>query len=75
MRVQIVIDVDIEDIDFEGLRISSDVVQTEAWGQLATHTEWECDWERAVFNGQEVEVLDYDEAVTYLIDRERHGDV
>jgi hypothetical protein len=75
MRVQIVIDVDIEDVDFEGLRISSDVVQTEAWGQLATHTEWECDWERAVFNGQEVEVLDYDEAVIYLIDRERYGDV
>ena len=75
MRVQIVIDVDIEDIDFEGLRISSDVVETEAWGQLATHTEWECDWERAVFNGQEVEVLDYDDAVTYLIDRERYGDV
>lgn len=75
MRASIVIQVDIEDIDFQGLTISSDVVQTEAWGQLATHTEWECDWDRAMYDGQEVEVLDYDEAVTYLLDRERYGDV
>lgn len=73
MKVSIVLEVDIDDLEFERLAISSSVEKSEAWGQVATHTEWEVDWDDVKYDGQSVELLDYDRAVDYLLDQERYG--
>ncbi len=75
MKIEVIVQIDIEDLVFEGLKISSDVVQSEAWGQIATHTEWECEWDRVLYNGNEVELVDDSWAINYLLDRERYEDV
>lgn len=73
MKVSIVLEVDIDDLDFDRLMISSSIESSEAWGRVATHTEWDVDWDDVKYNGQSVELLDYDRAVDYLLDRERYG--
>jgi hypothetical protein len=73
MKVSIVLEVDIEDLEFERLMISSSIDSSEYWGNVATHTEWDVDWDDVKYDGQSVELLDYDRVVDYLLDRERYG--
>lgn len=73
MKVSIVLEVDVEDLEFERLMISSSIESSEYWGNVATHTEWDVDWDDVKYDGQSVELLDYDRAVDYLLDRERYG--
>lgn len=73
MKVSIVLEVDIDDLEFDRLMISSSIESSEYWGSVATHTEWDVDWDDVKYNGQSVELLDYDRAVDYLLDQERYG--
>jgi len=69
MKVRIQLEVEVSEIDFDGINIEIDHDSTEAWGRVAFTRTVECDWLSAKWNGIECEVIDDDKAATYLIEQ------
>lgn len=74
MKVRIEIEVDVSELEFHGLQITSETDSSEAWGRRESHTTKYADWERVSWNGVECEVINDEVAAGFLIDEAYYGE-
>lgn len=74
MKVRIEIEVDVSELEFHGLQITSETDSSEAWGRRESHTTKYADWDRVTWNDLECELINEDAAAGFLIDEAYYGE-